>query len=206
MSPRRSKIKVTAFWNTWRRYPVSWAPSEGKHRLASSHGMQPENPTWLTAGCHSQVLQHLVWLRLKIQKYIDTHTFGIYWPWRNKLLLVIKLANLLLVCSIRRADCHWGVGWGGGIYRGRSVKWKRLYQRGDYLSWWSVNRDSACEAGHVGRSTTTLLSRVCATSLMIYFEAQFNYAEPRSCVTVEVAVLGSPSLTVPTVSLAVKQH
>ena len=171
MSPRWSKIKVTAFRMTWRRYLVSWAPSEGKHRLASSHGMQPENPTWLTSGCHSQVLQYLMWLRLKVQKYIDTRTFGICWPWRNKLLLVIKLANLLLACSIRRADCHWGVGWGGGIYRGRSVCWKR-YQRGDYLSWWSVNRDSACEVRHVGRSTMTLLSWACATSLIFWSSIQ----------------------------------
>ena len=35
---------------------------------------------------------------------------------------------------------------------------------------------------------------------------QLRFAELRSCVKVEVAVLGSPSLTVHTVSVDVKQH
>ena len=35
---------------------------------------------------------------------------------------------------------------------------------------------------------------------------QFPVSELRSCVTVEVAVLGSPSLTVLMVSVDVKQH
>ena len=72
----------------------------------------------------------------------------------------------------------------------------------------AVRAQELCESrdGHPGFPVPNSPFGLCGRKATVNFETQWGESEFRSCVKVEVDVLGSPSLMVRTVSVDVKRH